>query len=205
MDSKTYHHGDLRKALLEAATEMISEDGVDSVTIRALAQRVGVSRTAPYRHFKDKDELLTAVAIEGYERLAATMADVRHDQTLDSVARLSRMGEAYVLFAVENATHYRLMVIDSSVQSRSTPAFREAALTARQQLVDIIKEGQQEGFVIDAPPQDIGNLLWSASHGLATLLINGQMRVKNVEATAKFMTEKMCYGLLKQDQETAES
>ncbi len=197
MEGKTYHHGDLRSALLTTATEMISESGVDSVTIRALAKRIGVSRTAPYRHFEDKGALLTAVAIEGYERLTTTMANVRQDQTLDPFERLSKMGEAYVLFAVENATHYRLMVENSSVQSRSTPAFREAALNARQELIDMIKEGQEKGFVIDAPAQEIGNMLWSMTHGLATLLINGQLRVKNVEETAKFMTATMGNGLLK--------
>src|SRR4051812_30399531 len=104
----SYHHGNLRRALLDAALELISErDGVD-FTMRELARHAKVTHNAPYRHFDGKDALLAALAVEGFstlrERLAGKAANAADPRT-----RVRDLGESYVMFAVEHPHHFRLM------------------------------------------------------------------------------------------------
>jgi len=109
MKKEQYHHGDLRTCLLKTTIEMMNETGVDSVTMRALSQRVGVSRTAPYRHFTDKSELLHAVAEAGFNKLAQALREIRQTNDLDEVKRLQLMLKTIVLFAASNTAYYTLM------------------------------------------------------------------------------------------------
>src|SRR5262249_55663078 len=103
-----YHHGDLRRALLAEAVRTIREDGVDALTVRAAGQRLGVSRTALYRHFADKSALLAGVAREGFQKFTQALAGAwrRRGRGWDG---FEEMGRAYVRFAVENPAHYRIM------------------------------------------------------------------------------------------------
>ncbi len=191
-----YHHGDLRAALLAAATDIITESGVDAVTMRGLAERAGVSRTAPYRHFEDKRALLTEVALEGYRRLAATMAAAREKGGDDPVAALACIGQQYVRFAVDNATHYRLMFGDGAVTAGDAPAIKSASKKAAQDMVEAIQAAQARGLLIDTDPKKLANLLWSASHGLANLLISGQLPRSRAAEYARYMTDSVSRGFL---------
>ncbi|RYE80650.1 MAG: TetR/AcrR family transcriptional regulator, partial [Hyphomicrobiales bacterium] len=93
-----YHHGDLKRRLIEAALEMLDEEGTEGVGLRELARRVGVSPAAPYRHFRGRQALLEAVATEGFRRFAAMMA--AKEQDLTEAEQLPAMAEAYVRFAL---------------------------------------------------------------------------------------------------------
>src|SRR5215469_15808691 len=97
--SKPYHHGNLREALLSAALRLISEVGPTAFTLREVARRAGVSHNAPYRHFRDRDELMAAVSTEGYEELTRTIRDAA-EQESGALARLKGAGLAYVKFAL---------------------------------------------------------------------------------------------------------
>jgi len=107
----TYHHGNLRKSLLDRAAEVITENGVEALSLRALARDIGVSHAAPARHFKDKKALLSALATEGNRRLTTAVTDAANAVGTDPVSRYNAMGKAVIRFAIDNpayqqATHH---------------------------------------------------------------------------------------------------
>jgi len=105
-----YHHGNLRSALIGTALNALEQDGPAALSLRALARSVGVSATAVYRHFANKDDLLAAIATEGFEGLSAEMtARLAQEPDADTLRRLVILGEGYVNYAVAHPAHYRLM------------------------------------------------------------------------------------------------
>src|SRR5918993_945873 len=137
-----YHHGDLRRALLEAAVRTIDAEGVHRLTLRGVGAKLGVSRTALYRHFADKSALLAAVATEGFRTLRLHTQEA-WDTRGGGREGLEAMGEAYVRFAVEHPSHYRVMfgghvrnaAPDSDLAKEGAGAFQVlvAALVAQQE------------------------------------------------------------------------
>lgn len=205
-----YHHGDLRAALLDAAAEMIAAEGVEGVTMRALAQRLGVSRTAPYRHFADKAALLTAVATEGFQRLHAALTTPSGAATAtgagepDGAQVLQQMGVRYVRFAVANPTHYRLMFSAQfpSADSPPTPEAMElvrAATAAFDVLLATVIRGQETGALRAGDARTLARIAWANVHGLSLLLIDGQLQVgtspEEVERFAQFATQVTTEGM----------
>jgi AcrR family transcriptional regulator len=173
--ANTYHHGDLRAALLDEAAVMIAEGGAESVTMRAIGGRLGVSRAAPYRHFADKRALLEAVAAAGFTRLKHRLEVIDVAAPRSSVERLRRLGEEYVHFALENPAHYRLMYGKEAVTRLDHPELREAANAIYEQLVSVIQAHQRRGGIKRQDPRALAYVAWSAVHGLASLLIDGQI------------------------------
>jgi len=170
-----YHHGNLRRALLDEALATISAEGVEGLTLRRIGARLGVSRTALYRHFTDKGALLGAVATEGFralrEQLAAAWEEGgRGDAAFDS------MGSAYVRFALANPSHYRVMFggfVERETRDRELGAEAEGAF---QVLVDALAQLQREHIV--RPGDDtraMATHVWALVHGLAMLAIDGQL------------------------------
>ncbi len=170
-----YHHGNLRAALLAEAAAMIAEGGAASVTMRALGRRLGVSRAAPYRHFADKTALLVAVAAAGFNRLKARLQTIDTGAPRSSVERLRRMGEEYVRFALENPAHYRLMYGKEALTREDQPELREAANAMFEQFVGVIQAHQRSGAIKRQDPRAQAYVAWSAVHGLASLVIEGQI------------------------------
>jgi len=173
--ARAYHHGDLQAALLDEAAAMIAEGGAASVTMRALGRRLGVSRAAAYRHFEDKTALLVAVATAGFGRLRDRLQAVDAGAPRSSVERIRRMGEEYVHFALENPAHYRLMYGREGLGRRNVPELREAGNALFEQLVDVIQAYQESGKIKRQDPRAQAYVAWSAVHGLASLLIDGQI------------------------------
>ena len=173
---KTYHHGHLRAALLEEAARMITEAGVEHVTMRSLSHRVGVSRTAPYRHFTDKEALLVAVAAEGFARLKVCLHGVTVPDPDDALTRFQDMGGAYVQFALDNPAHYRLMYGKEALRRTQYPDLQAAADAAYEELVEIIETYQETGAIKPENPHALAYIAWSTVHGLASLIVDGQMR-----------------------------
>jgi AcrR family transcriptional regulator len=173
--SRPYHHGDLRTALIAEAAAMIAESGVRSVTMRALGRRLEVSRGAAYRHFTDKGALMVAVAAAGFERLQGLLAAIDADSPVDSPDRLPRMGEAYVRFALENPAYYRLMYGREALARIDVPKLREAANALFDGLVGIFLMQQRAGVIRRQDPRAQAYVAWGAVHGLASLLVDGQI------------------------------
>jgi AcrR family transcriptional regulator len=172
----TYHHGDLRAALLDEAAAMIAEGGAASVTMREIGRRLGVSRAAPYRHFADRTALLVAVAAAGFDRLKDRLQTTAAGAPRSGVERLRRMGEEYVRFALENPAHYRLMYGKEALTRQDLPELREAANAIFEQLVAVIQAHQKSGGIKRQDPRAQAYVAWSAVHGLASLWIEGQIQ-----------------------------
>jgi AcrR family transcriptional regulator len=164
----TYHHGDLRAALLEAASEILSDQGLGELSLREVARRAGVSHNAPYRHFPDRDSLLAELAVEGFRRLKTAMDGKRGRE----------MGEAYVCFALDNPNLFRLM-FGGQLQSARHPALGAAAKATYEGLVQAFR-GQAE--IADA--DSAAAAAWSLVHGLAQLLLDGHFPGKGEDFVA---------------------
>lgn len=167
-----YHHGDLRRALLDAGLRILADEGAHALTLREVARRVGVTQAAPYHHFADKEALLAALAEEGFLGLSEAMERARDAAGKKASARLRAMGEAYVHFAVAHAEHFRIMFVHL-VDIPRYPSLHEAADRAFRGLMDGILSGQAAGVVRAGDPFELSVLAWSTVHGLAMLWIEG--------------------------------
>jgi len=176
---KNYHHGDLRKKLLETALDIIAEHGLEKVSMRGLGQRIGVSRTAPYRHFSNKSALLCAIAEQGYKKLTAVMNKANRQLSEDPLTRLTNTGIGYVEFAVSNPVHYRIMFGNEILENKRTSELVKAAETSFNELFYAVQACQEEKLVKSTDPYIIANTLWSMTHGISTLLIDGHILAVN--------------------------
>src|SRR5829696_8101486 len=161
-DARPYHHGDLRRALLEAAVQAIAEVGPAAVSLRDLARRVGVSHAAPAYHFGDKAGLLTAVAADGFERLAATLR-----QAYQTTGSFLEVGVAYVRFAVTHRAHFEVM-FRPELYHPDDPELIQARDAARALLYPPAAAATSPG----GDEVRAAVAAWSLVHGLATLWLN---------------------------------
>ena len=176
---KTYHHGNLRLMLLETAAEMISSEGLKKLTLRELSQRVGVSRTAPYRHFANKNSLLFAIAEEGFKKLTQRYRKMNRNKSLSSLSRLQNNGLAYIEFAVKNPGTYRLMFGHEITQQKRSPELHAAAKETFDEFLIAVEAFQKENKIKSDDIIILANFLWATVHGLATLLIDGHIQLTN--------------------------
>ena len=170
---KTYHHGDLRQVLISEAAKIIREEGEDALSMRKLATNTGVSRTAPYHHFGDKQDLLCAIAEEGFRRF-----DLFFEQQTsigDLQSHLQKRLRVYVNFAIDNPEYYDLMFssriwksskISSSLKDRAYGSFRRYTET-----VTALCENIE--LPLGVTPLRISQLSWSTFHGMSRLVIDG--------------------------------
>jgi AcrR family transcriptional regulator len=169
-----YHHGDLRRALLDATLRLVEQKGPQGFTLRAAARAAGVSPGAPYHHFEDKDALLAAVAEEGFELFAGALRTAADGAAVSPRMRAQNVGVAYVLFAVEHPTRFRVMV-GYGVQGRMNQGgLAGAALSAYQLVRDVLVDGvkMKEGTAM-GESEVLG--WWAVVHGLAFLAIDGHL------------------------------
>jgi AcrR family transcriptional regulator len=192
---RSYHHGNLRRALLDEALATIRNEGVEGLTLREIGARLGVSRTALYRHFADKRALLTAVATEGFRTLreqlvTAWEAGGRGD------AAFQAMGVAYVRFAVANPSHYRVMFggfVDPETRDLELGAEAQGAFRA---LVDALAALQRGGVMRGDDTVLMARYVWALVHGLAMLGIDGQLREPGaVDELMRYAFERLRTGI----------
>lgn len=166
--SKPYHHGNLRNALIRASLALIRQEGPHGFTLREVARRAGVSHTAPYRHFRDKDDLLAAIVEEGFKRLAASMRAAA-TKVREPFRRLQSAGIAYVEFALDQPEHFVVMfsaVLDKELH----PSAKAAAESAFQELLGLVAECR----IAALDPLTAARIAWSHVHGIAELAVRRQ-------------------------------
>lgn len=163
---RPYHHGDLRRALLDQALAAIERDGPAGLSLRELARRVGVSHAAPAHHFGDKVGLLTAVAIEGFDLLAEELKGA-----FDRTGSFLEVGVAYVNFAVRHRAHFEVMFRPELLRG-GDPALAAARGRSRQALY-----GPLGSVSLDSQTNTLhaGVAAWALVHGLATLYLDGNL------------------------------
>ncbi|GAA1376943.1 TetR/AcrR family transcriptional regulator [Catellatospora chokoriensis] len=157
-----YHHGDLRRTVLDAAVDAIGESGLDGWSLRELARRAGVSHAAPAHHFGDKAGLLTALAAEGFDLLAATLKQAGPD--------FLEAGLAYVRFATEHPVHFGVMF-----QPKLYRADDDAVRQARERAGALLAQGARAVAASPAGSANTARAGWSIAHGFASLWLAGAL------------------------------
>ncbi len=179
---RPYHHGGLGLALIAAAKALLDEGGPGAVSLRETARRVGVSPTATYRHFADKESLLVAVAVEGFREFGAALAKA----SSDGPDPLSAMGVAYVHFALSRRGVFRLMFGPQMANRAKYPELKAAADQAFQQL--------KAGIQTRPPARGDSDLAaiaaWALVHGLAQLFLDGILPEAQAETLTRALTSR---------------
>lgn len=170
-----YHHGDLRRALIDEALRTVDKRGVEGLTLRAVGEALGVSRTALYRHFSSKQALVAAVAREGFRTLRLALVEAWEGRGRGQ-AGFEAMGEAYLQFAVAHPSHFRVMFGRFVESCARNPGLIEEADGAFRALVDALVDQQRDGQVRGDDPLMQARFVWAVTHGIATLVIDGQLR-----------------------------
>ncbi len=173
MKKKSYHHGDLAAALLNAAEAELTENGIERFSLRAVAKRAGVSHGAPAHHFSDVKGLLTALAAKGYERLLDQQSKREAEKDGDARAKLVASGLGYLEFAMANPQLFHLM-FNSSIPDRDDERFFNVALSVFDRLVDNTQAVNGKSPYSDEASMVDLMASWSLVHGLAELIVSGR-------------------------------
>jgi AcrR family transcriptional regulator len=172
----TYYGGDLRRDLLDTALELIGREGPSAVSLRSLAKRLGVSHAAPANHFPDKAALFTAIAVEGFELLAAAIRDGtgRLGPDASAARRFRAAGQAYTGFALAHPAHFAVMW-QRDLLHRDDPELVAAGEATFELLLAGVRDAQAEGWAPGSDPRTVAYLAWSVVHGLAALWLGGSL------------------------------
>jgi AcrR family transcriptional regulator len=185
-----YHHGNLKEALLEAALDLIAKKGPAGFTFADAARLAGVSPAAPYRHFRDRDELMSSIAQRGFEHFEKLLTAAWDDGRSETVAAFERVGKAYLAFAREEPAFYSAM-FESGVAVDSSPTLQAASerafaviRAAAERLAALAPPGQPR------PPAMMMALhIWSMSHGVASLFARGDSARRKLPMSAEDLLE----------------
>jgi AcrR family transcriptional regulator len=175
----TYHHGDLRAACVRAAVELLEEGGQSALSLRAVARRAGVSAAAPYRHYADREALVSAVAAVGYRELAVRLAAAHPAPS--TLEQLGSVAVAYVQFAIERPALFRIMFGEPCDRDNEERIAATAAVSA---YVREIVARSFPGADVDA----LGTAIWALVHGLAFLYLDGKLDASSPAAVADRVT-----------------
>jgi len=177
--NSTYHHGDLQSSLLATATAMITEQGIESLSLRKLAERIGVSRTAAYHHFKDKNDLLSAIAAQGFISWQTQAELIFNNNELTDQEKYHTFVHFYVHFATQNAAIYKLMFGSTlwkkeGDKPNSSQTLIDVAYPSFQYQVEMTESWQQKGILPKSQNSlRLAQVTWATLHGIAQLVIDG--------------------------------
>lgn len=174
-NKKSYHHGDLKNALIKAGIEILAQEGVGELSLRKVAQKAGVSHTAPYAHFTDKQALIAAISTEGFRLLHGQVAAATHMYADDPARQLMETAWTYVQFALHDPDQFKIMFSSVLEKEKEYPDFVAMSQSNFQQVVVVILACQQAGILRAGPPELMTVTVWGAVHGLIALLLEGQI------------------------------
>lgn len=175
MPRKTYHHGDLKNALIKAGISILAKDGVSGLSLRKVASKAGVSHAAPYAHFADKQALIAAISTEGYRRLYERIEAAIAGYESDPLRQLVEAAWTYVDFALTDPAHFKITFSGVIEKEKEHPAFVEMTQKSFKEVVTIVEACQAQG-VLEAGPSDLVAVsVWSLVHGFASLILEDQV------------------------------
>ena len=175
MTETTYHHGDLKNALIQAGMEILAEEGLGRLSLRKVAKQAGVSHAAPYSHFKDKQALIAAISTEGFKRLYSQIQAIFEQYQDKPDTLLVETAWAYFQFALNETDCFKLMFSSTLEKEKDYPDFVAASKKTFSQLVEIVKVCQTGGVLEEGAADLAAVRLWSTVHGFISLLLEGQI------------------------------
>jgi AcrR family transcriptional regulator len=193
---KTYHHGDLKNALIKAGVEILAKDGVSGLSLRKVAGRAGVSHAAPYSHFADKQALIAAISTEGFRQLHERVSGVAEEYKTKPSMQLVEVAWTYVQFAMNDRDRFKVMFSGVLEKEKEYPEF-VAESQRNFQLVKMIVEANQAAGVLRSGPSDLMALsAWGIIHGFIMLLLEGQiphtiLEQKSLRELVEFQLEQI--------------
>ena len=195
-----YHHGNLKRALIDAGEQLLIEHGAAGLSLRETAKLVGVSHTAPYRHFKDKDALLTAITESGFDSLAETLQNVTEEHNRDPKQQLIGATVAYVKLAITHIEMHQLMFGRMLDEDEMSEEMLEKKQLVFKTLLQIIKNGQKKKVFKKEEPQTLATAVWSMMHGYTMLISTGQLKetattLMQIESLAREVVTYLLDGL----------
>lgn len=167
-----YHHGNLRTALLHETEQMLTANELDQITLNELGKRLGVARSAPYRHFSSKNELLCAAATRAFNRLTIQERAIRLDTSQAPIERLRKLAHHYFHFAVNNCDYYRLMYREKLVGDDESPELAAAREENFAEFIELLAECQQAGLIDTDDLETQALFCWAPFHGICSLVID---------------------------------
>ena len=190
---RPYHHGHLREALLRAAEKALEKGGVQSISLRELSRELGVSHTSPRRHFADKQALLDALALRGFERFDEALARALGQRGQDFKGRLTEMARAYVGFALKHPALLSLM-FEAKHRPDAPREILEASEKAFSRAPATFAEGQITGEVVPGDPARLAILVFSALLGLVSISTDGKFKGVSLDHLTGEIIERMILG-----------
>lgn len=190
---ESYHHGDLKRALTDAALTLVAEKGPKGFTLTEAARLAGVSAAAPYRHFADKASLLAAVAEQGFLDLHDALGAALEASPPDD--QVTELGRFYVRWVIAHPDHYRVM-FGADLDKAGHPGLAVAAEQAFGDLLGAIGRCQEAGLLKDRDALDVAGPLWSLVHGVASLAIGGELHAVGIQEDPEAMLARVVSGIL---------
>lgn len=175
MRRKTYHHGDLKNALIRAGIEILEREGAGGLSLRKVASRAGVSHSAPYAHFADKQALIAAISTEGYRMILERIEAAAAPHGEDPQRQLLEVAWAYLQFALDDPAHFRISLSGAVEREKDYPALVQASQEGFTTILRIVEACQRDGLLEGTPVEAAAVSVWSLVHGLASLLLEGQI------------------------------
>jgi len=175
MPAKKYHHGDLKNALIQAGIEILAKEGVSGLSLRKVASRAGVSHSAPYSHFKDKQSLIAAITTESFRQLYEELREAIAPFSSDPKKQLTAGALAYAQFALDHTDMFKIMFSGVLEKEKDYPAYVEATRQTFGQVVQVIQACQDAGVLRPAPPEVMAVSVWGQVHGIVSLALEGQI------------------------------
>lgn len=196
MPRKNYHHGDLKNALIKAGVEILSKEGIEGLSLRKVAQRAGVSHSAPYSHFPDKQSLIAAISTEGFNQLYSELDAAILANPKSPKKQLQQGARAYVQFALNSTDTFKIMFSGVLEKEKDYPAFVEISSKTFQRVVDAVQACQDAGVLHATSAEMMAVAVWGQLHGIISLSLEGQiphtvLDGKKLEDVVVFAIEQM--------------
>lgn len=197
--TSNYHHGNLKEELLNLALNIIQTQGIDAVTLQVLGNKLGTSRTAIYRHFSSKQDLLQNVIFFGFEKFEEKLSPIFQMKEKTVVERLYLVGIEYINFAIANPNLYRILFGEKfqEVRESNCDISEEENSEGFHALMKLLIEGQEAKLFNISNPMTQAQVIFSLCHGMASLYIDGHMNIKdNIKELYEVSFKTIINGLL---------
>jgi AcrR family transcriptional regulator len=181
---KTYHHGDLKNALIKAGVEILAKDGVSGLSLRKVAMKAGVSHAAPYAHFEDKQALIAAISTEGFRQLYERVSGVAETYQSQPEKQLVEAAWSYVQFAMDDRDRFKVMFSGVLEKEKEYPDFVAESQRNFQLVKSIVEKNQASGNLRGGDPELTTLSVWGIVHGFIMLFLEGQIPHSVLERTS---------------------